>query len=93
MYGLVKTFVRVLCSCMRCSDFGLVTWFTHPVYPDADPLTVRINRGGMNVNNIVDVNVTSLNCIQPARVSVSIDLVHDCMYMMRLEGTDTIPVL
>ena len=91
VYGLVKEFVRIICNCMICSDFGLITWFPDPVYPDGDPLTVRINLGGIDVNNIARVHVASLNCIAPARVCVSIDSWNDCMFMMRLDGTDTIP--
>ena len=90
VYGLVKKFIRVLCRCMRCCDFGLITWFPLPVYPDGDPLTVRINLGGLDVNNLDRVRVISLNVIQPARVSVWLDPIHSCMYMMRFEGVDTI---
>ena len=68
-----------------------MTWFPNPVYPDRDPLTVRINRGGVDVNNIVDVTVTSLNYIQPSRVAVLINDVNDYMLMLRLEGSDRIP--
>ena len=90
VYGLVKTFIRVICRCVRCHDYGLITWFPFPVYPDRDPLTVRINCGGDNMNTLRTVRVVSLNDIQPARVAVWLDPRHDCMYMMRIEGTDTI---
>ena len=55
-YGLVKQFVRVLCRCVRVMvrvhDFAIVTWFPRPVYPDRDPLTVRIDLRGLDVNDI-----------------------------------------
>ena len=93
VYGLVKKFVRVLCNCMRRWDFGFITWFPHPVYPDSDPLTVVIEMGDMDVNNLDRVCVTSLNSLQPARVSVLIDSANNSMKMMRIDGLDTMPVL
>ena len=42
------------------------------------------------VNIIVDVNVVSLNDIQPSRVAVGIDSIRDCMHMIRLEGVDNV---
>ena len=92
IYGLVKHFIRLRCDCIQRFDFGLITWFPHPVYPDNDPLTVRINLGGININNINNVNVTTLNCIQPSRVAVSIDETQDCIYPIRLEGLDTMNI-
>ena len=77
LYGLAKKFIRVICPCMRSWDFALITWFPRPVYPNSDPLTVRIDWGGIDVNNIVDVNVVSLNDIQPSRVAVGIDSIHN----------------
>ena len=91
VYGLVKAFVRTICTCMKCWHFAFVTWFPQPVYPDGDPLTVKINFGGLDINKIAAVNATSLDYIQPARVSVSIDRVRQYMIMMRLEGIDTMP--
>ena len=76
---------------MNACDLDLITWFPNPVYPDGDPLTVRINRGGVDVNNIDDVTVTSLNYIQPSRVAVLINDVSDYMLMFRLEGVDKMP--
>ena len=90
VYGLVKKFIRVVCRCMRCCDFALITWFPLPIYPDGDPVTVRINWGGVDVNHIGTVRVVSLNDIQPARVAVWLEPRHSCMYMMRYEGLDTI---
>ena len=43
-----------------------------------------------DVNNIMDVRVISINDIQPSRDLVGIDRGHYCMYMMRMEGLDTI---
>ena len=93
IYGLVKQFVRVICGCMNRFDLGLITWFPNPIYPDGDPLTVRINRGGVDVNDIDDVTVTSLNYIHPSRIAVLINDINDYMLMLRLEGLDTIPNL
>jgi len=89
VYGLAKNFIRVLCDCPRTVDLVVVTWFPPPVYPDDDVLTVRIDLGGGDVNTIRRVDVIPLFDIQPSRVAVDIDTAHDCMYMMRLEGTDT----
>ena len=88
-YGLVKRFVRVLCRCPSMYDFAILTWFPYPVYPDRDPLTVRIDMNGVDMNDIGIVDVISLYDIQPSRVAVEIDIEHDSMYMMRLEGLDT----
>ena len=89
VYGLVKKFLRVLCDCPTVVDLLVVTWFPPPEYPDDDVLTVKIVLGGADVNRIRRVDITPLFDIQPSRVAVDIDTVHDCMYMMRMEGTDT----
>ena len=91
LYGLVKRFLCVVCQHHRAHNFAVVTWFRNPVYPDGDPLTVRIPMNGVDVNNINQVSVVSLYDIQPCRVLVDIDRFHDCMYMMRKEGMDTSP--
>ena len=91
VYGLVKRFIRVLCGCVCVYNFAMVSWFPYPVYPDGDPLTVRITLGGVDVNDIGVLGVVSLNDIQPSRVLVDIDLENDCMYMMRKEGIDINP--
>ena len=80
VYGLVKDFVRVRCNCMRCYDFALVTYFPYPAYPDSDPLTVRIDIGGLDVNKLDRVCIISLYVIQPARVAVRFDSFNGCMY-------------
>ena len=90
MYGLVKQFVRVVCNCLRFHQFAVVAWFPRPTYPDADPLTVRISLDGVpDVNNIRASRVISLYDIEPARVAVDLERRKDCMFMMRLEGLDT----
>ena len=88
VYGRVVNFVRVMCDCVKVFDFALVTWFPPPRYPDGDPLTVRIDLDGIDVNNIPRVRVVSLNDIQPSRIMVEIE--KDCMYMMRKDGVDTV---
>ena len=89
MYGLVKQFLRVVCACLRFHDFAVVTWFPRPTYPDGDPLTVRVDvRGIVDVNNLSAVDVIGLGDIQPSRVAVELDPRHNCMMMLRLEGTD-----
>jgi hypothetical protein len=93
VYGLLKKLYRVVCACDRFIDLAVVTWFPFPDYPDSDPLTVRIVLNGLDVNNITDIEVVPLYDIQPSRVGVEIDNVHDCMQMLRMEGTDTMPVL
>ena len=90
VYGLAKKFIRILCDCVRVHDFVVVTWLPRPVYPDRDPLTVRIDLGGVNVNRMNNKTVSSLNDIQPSRVIVDIDSVNDCLYPMRIEGTDLV---
>ena len=90
MYGLVKQFLRVVCVCLRFHDFAVLTWFPRPTYPDSDPLTVRVGLDGVtNVNTMNAVDVISLNDIEPSRVAVDLDPRHNCMLMLRLEGTDT----
>ena len=91
VYGLVKRFIRVVCGCVRVHDFAIVSWFPNPVYPDGDPLTVRIPMEGVDVNDIDVIDVVSLNDIQPSRVLVEIDSENDSMYMMRKDGVDVIP--
>ena len=84
--GLVK---RGICGCRRFHDFAVVTWFPRPSYPDGDPLTVRVGLDGVpDVNNINDVDVISLYDIEPTRVSVGHDRLNNCIFMMRMEGTD-----
>ena len=92
MYGLIKSFFRVQCGCRMFTDFAYVTWFPTPCYPDGDPLTVRIVLNGLDINNIPDKHIVSLNDIQPSRICAEIDTVHDCMIMMRMEGIDTMPL-
>ena len=92
IYGLIKCFYRVLCACQVMADFACVTWFPKPCYPDGDPLTVEIPLRGVDVNNIPEKHIVSLNDIQPSRICVEIDTVHDCMIMMRMEGIDTMPL-
>ena len=93
VYGLVKQFLRVVCACNCFVDFVVVTWFPFPDYPDGDPLTVRILLNGLNVNNITEIGVVPLYDIQPSRVGVEKDNEYDCMYMLRIDGTDTIPTV
>ena len=89
-YGRVVNFIRILCGCPQIFDFALVTWFPRPRYPDGDPLTVRIDLDGIDVNNIRSVRVVSLKDIVPSRILVEMDQPHDCMYMMRKDGYDTV---
>ena len=91
VYGLIKKFYRVVCTCHSFIDFVLLTWFPLPNYPDGDPLTVKIVLGGSNVNNIPGVSVVLLNDIHPSRIGVEIDNERDCMYMLRIDGIDTMP--
>ena len=90
IYGLAKKFVRVICDCFRIHDFVVVTWLPPPVYPDKDPLTVHIHlTGGVNVNRMTNLTVSSLNDIQPSRVIVGF-LGDSCLNMMRIDGTDNV---
>jgi hypothetical protein len=90
MYALVKQFLRVVCKCLRFHQFAVVTWFPRPTYPDGDPLTVRISLDGVpDVNNIPVSRVISLYDIEPSRVVVGLERRHNCMFVMRLEGLDT----
>ena len=91
VYGWVKKFYRVKCRCHLSVDFAFVSWFPPPVYPDGDPLTIKIVLGGMDINNIVGVNVVPLFDIHPSRIAVEIDADNDCMYMLRIDGMDTMP--
>ena len=92
VYGLVKNFYRVHCTCECDVDLVVVTWFPFPTYPDRDPLTVRIDIRGLDVNTLPDKCVVPLYHLQPCRVAVEIDSIHHTMYMLRLEGLDTNPL-
>ena len=91
MCGLVKKFYRVVCSCDYFFDFAVVTWFPNPTYPDRDPLTVEINIGGVDVNNIDRVCVVPLKYLQPSRMAVEFDDRRPVMLMCRIDGADTSP--
>ena len=52
---------------------------------------MRIDFNGLDINNIPDKHIVSLNDIQPSRILVEIDTDHDYMIMMRIEGIDTLP--
>ena len=94
VYGLLRNLYRVLCQCNRYIDLGVFSWFPFPTYPDKDPLTVRIDLNGLNdINNIGGEDVVPLYDIQPSRIGVELDYLHDCMYMLRMEGIDKMPVL
>lgn len=90
VYGLAKRFIRVVCKCVRIYDLVVVTWLPRPTYPDGDPLTVKIDLGGIDVNNMNNYRVSSLNDIQPSRVIIRIDTDYDCLYPMRIEGLDNV---
>jgi len=92
MYGLVKSFLRVHCPCHMCHDFVSLTWFPAPTYPDGDPLTVCIDITDIDINNLDTVDVIPMNTIQPSRIAVEIDYRYNKMFMMRMEGLDTLPV-
>lgn len=90
MYGLVKQFLHVVCGCLRFHDFAVLTWFPRPTYPDSGPLTVRVGLDDIaDVNNVIAVDAIGLYDIEPSRVAVELDPRHNCMFMLRLEGTDT----
>ena len=87
VYGRVTQFLRVTCGCHHFVEVAVVEWFPLPTYPDGDPLTVKIDLRGVDVNNVGVGTVVSLFDIQPSRVLVDID--QHCMYMMRMEGLDS----
>ena len=90
VYGLVRNFYRVICVCNRYVDVALVSWFPFPTYPDNDPLTVRIDLNGLNdINNIRGNDIIPLYDIQPSRIAVELEYIRDCMYMLRIDGLDT----
>ena len=90
MYGIVKKFIRVCCVHLHYRDFAVLSWLPPPVYPDNDPLTVKICTVGLDVNNLRRVSVLPLNSIQPSRVLVYIDRLNNCIFVMRVEGLDTL---
>ena len=89
VFGLIKTLFRVQCMC-HYIDFALVTLFPPPIYPDGDPLTCKIDLGGIDVNNLPYVRVLPINDIQPSRIGVELDVDNDCMYIYRFDGYNTI---
>ena len=46
--------------------------------------------GGINFNSMNNRTVSSLRDIQPSRVIVGIDIIKDCLTMMRMDGTDIV---
>ena len=89
-YGVVTQFIRVVCPCCEINDFAIISWLPPPSYPDGDPLTVRIDITDVDINNIGTSDCISLRDIQPSRVLIELDSSH--MYVMRMEGLDTLPI-
>lgn len=84
LYGKILRFVRVVCSNFgTVTELAVVEWFPEPVYPDGDPLLVRIDQD----NEPADApKVLYLYEIDPSRVLYEID--GSSIYMMRVEGLD-----
>ena len=89
VYGLVKKFYRVRCRCFVSEDFAIVSFFPPPIYPDGDPLTIKIRIEGIDINNIPRASIIPLYDIHPSRIAVEID--RNSMYMLRIDGIDTMP--
>ena len=89
VYGWVERFCRVQCRCHRYVDFAIVQWYPPPTYPDGDPLTVRIVLGGGGDNNTTAVPLFDMH---PSRIGVELDCGNNFMYMLRMDGTDTMPI-
>ena len=84
LYGKILRFVRVVCSNFgTVTELAVVEWFPDPVYPDGDPLLVRIDLDKERANA---PNVLYLYEIDPSRVLYEID--GSSIYMMRVEGLD-----
>ena len=67
----------------RDPDIAVVSWFQDPVYPDGDPLWVRVGRTHSQFGR----KVVFLDRICPVRVSYEIDDENNCLNMMR-KGVD-----
>ena len=87
LYGKILRFVRVVCSNFgTVTELAVVEWFPAPVYPDGDPLLVRIDLDNEPEPADAPTNVLYLNEIDPSRVLYEID--ESSIYMMRVEGLD-----
>ena len=62
---------------------AVVSWFQDPVYPDGDPLWVRVGRTHSQIGR----KVIFLDRICPVRVSYEIDNENNCLNMIR-KGVD-----
>ena len=78
-------------SCLRQqkhTDLAMVTWFPPPVYPDSDPLLVKID-----LNSEIPEGCPLfllLSEIDPSPVMYELD--DRNLFMMRLRGLDTNPL-
>ena len=85
LYGKLLRFARVVGSNFgTVTELAVVEWFPEPVYPDGDPLLVRIDLDNEPAD--APTNVLYLNEIDPSRVLYEID--ESSIYMMRVEGLD-----
>ena len=64
--------------------------FPRPTYPDSDPLTCKIDLTGVDVNNLPQIHLIPLYDIHPSRIAVELDVPGNAVYMLRIDGLDTI---
>ena len=68
------------------TELALIEWFPAPLYPDNDPLTVKINLLGTPAK---ESGFLFLQEIDPARVLFElVGKRPDSMFVMRIEGLD-----
>ena len=82
IYGYIHRFV----SCDQV-DMVEVNWLPIPEYPMGTPIVVRL---GFYNNRPVEPPVVLLNDIDPSPVSMLHDHDNNCVYVMRMNGIDTV---
>ena len=82
IYGYIHRFVS-------CDQVNMVEvdWLPVPEYPTGTPIVVRL---GFYNNRPVEPPVVLLNDMDPSPVSVLHDHVNNCVYVMRMNGIDTV---
>ena len=88
-YGLISKFVQRTRVWESSGAYACVCWFCKPRYPNARTLIVRIDNRFIFDESLS--SIISLEDIDPSRILVEIggDRDND-MYVMRIEGWDTI---
>ena len=83
IYGWIRRFISY-----GLVNMAEVNWLPVPEYPLEMPVVVKL---GFNSNRPVEPSVVLLDDIDPSPVSLLHDHDHNCLYVMRMIGIDTMP--